>query len=157
MCPERKIFDPIFTYSMHLKRTFLLHQEDTVKEVYKYLLEHSVCMEIFTQVSNYDGRYPVPVFLYKYKGNCQCKSATAKLIMLTNNKKLYSVQRNICISHSEEICYAKIYVTKKTQCSAKTDIKLNWSLDFLYLNIYRYMKYVLVLCIKKLCRHIFKN
>ena len=63
---------------MHLKRTFLLVQKDATKEVYKYALEHLVCMEILTQVWKYFRRYHVPVYVYKYKGNCRCKSVVAK-------------------------------------------------------------------------------
>ena len=83
MSPEWTINDAIFTFIMHLKRTFLMVQKDAAKEVYKYLLEHSVCMEVLTQVWKYVGRYPVPVYLYKYEGNCQCKSA----VCLTKKKK----------------------------------------------------------------------
>ena len=101
MHPERTIFDLIFTCSMHLNRPFLLLQKDAAKEVYKYPLEHSVYMDVLTQVWKYVERYPVPVYVYKYEGNCRCKSAAAKIIMLRNNKnKLYSIQRNIRISHS---------------------------------------------------------
>ena len=85
MHPEWTIFDPIFTFSMHLKITFLMVQKDAANEVYKFALEHSVCMEVLTQVWKYVGRYPVPVYLYKCEGNCRCKSA--KIIMLRNNKK----------------------------------------------------------------------
>ena len=35
----------------------------------------------------YVGRYPVPVNVYKYEGNLQCKSPAAKIIVLMNNKK----------------------------------------------------------------------
>ena len=49
-------------------------------------------------------RYTVPVYVYKYEGNCRCKSAAAKIIKLRNKKKLYNIQRNICISLSQEIC-----------------------------------------------------
>ena len=63
---------------MHLKRTFLLVQKDATKEVYKYALEHLVCMEVLTQVWKYFRRYHVPVYAYKYKGNCRCKSVVAK-------------------------------------------------------------------------------
>ena len=87
MRPEWTIFDPIFPFSMHLKRTFLMVQKNAAKEVYKYPLEHSVCMEVLTQVWKYVGMYPVPVYVYKYESNCRCKSATAKIIMLRNNKK----------------------------------------------------------------------
>ena len=90
MCPERTIFDPIFTFSMHLNRTFLFVQ-DAAKEIYKYPLERSVCMDVLTEVWKYVGRYPVPVFVYKYEGNCRCKSAAAKIIMLRNNKKNFIV------------------------------------------------------------------
>ena len=62
-------------------------QKNAAKEVYKYPLEHSVCMEVLTQVWKYVGMYPVPVYVYKYEGNCRCKSAAAKMIMLRNNKK----------------------------------------------------------------------
>ena len=51
MHPERTTFDPIFTCSMYLiNRTFSLLQEDVAKEVYKYPLEHSVYMDVLTQV-----------------------------------------------------------------------------------------------------------
>ena len=101
MHPERTIFDLIFACSMHLNRPFLLLQKDAAKEVYKYPLEQSVYMDVLTQVWKYVERYPVPVYVYKYEGNCRCKSAAAKIIMLRNNKnKLYSIQRNIRISHS---------------------------------------------------------
>ena len=70
MCPEWTTFDPIFTCSMQLKRTFLLGHEDAVKQVYKNSLEHSVCREVLTQVWKYLGRYPVPVYVCKYEGNC---------------------------------------------------------------------------------------
>ena len=91
MRPEWTIFDAIFTFSMHLKITFLMVQKDAAKEVYKYPLEHSVCMEVLTQVWKYVGRYPVPVYVYKYEGNCRCKSAPAKIIMLRSNKKNFIV------------------------------------------------------------------
>ena len=124
---EWTIFDVIFTCSIHLKITFLMVQKDAAKEVYKYPLEHSACMEVLTQVWQYVWRYPVSVYVYKYEGKCRCKSTAAKIIMLRNNKKnfmvfketfalvihrkfvkqrftstkrLYSIQRNICISHS---------------------------------------------------------
>ena len=63
MRPEWTIFDPIFPFSMHLKRTFLMVQKNAAKEVYKYPLEHSVCMEVLTQVWKYVGMYPVQ-FMY---------------------------------------------------------------------------------------------
>ena len=87
MRPEWTIFDAIFTFSMHLKRTFLMVQKDAAKEVYKYPLGHSVSMVVLTQVWKYVGRYPVSVYVYKYEGNCRCKSAAAKIIMLRKNKK----------------------------------------------------------------------
>ena len=85
MRPEWTIFDAIFTFSMHLKRTFLMVQKDAAKEVYKYPLGHSVSMVVLTQVWKYVGRYPVSVYVYKYEGNCRCKSAAAKIIMLRNS------------------------------------------------------------------------
>ena len=87
MHPEWTIFDPIFTFSMHLKITFLMVQKDAANEVYKFALEHSVCMDVLTQVWKYVGRHPVPVYVYKCEGNCRRKSAAAKIIMLRNNKK----------------------------------------------------------------------
>ena len=50
MCPESMIFDPIFKFNMHLNRKFLSVQKDTAKEIYKYPLEHSICMDVLTQV-----------------------------------------------------------------------------------------------------------
>ena len=76
---------------MHLNRTFLLLQKDAAKEVYKYPLKHSVYIDVLTQVWKYVERYPVPVYVYKYEGNCRCKSAAAKIIMLTNNKSNFIV------------------------------------------------------------------
>ena len=90
MHPERTIFDLIFRCSMHLNRTFLLLQKDAAKEVYKYPLEHSVYMDVLTQVWKYVERYPVPVYVYEYEGNCRCKSAAAKIIKLRNNKNNFS-------------------------------------------------------------------
>ena len=87
MRPEWAIFDAIFTFSMHLKWTFLMFQKDAAKEVSKCPLEHSVCMEVLTQVWNYVGRYSVPIYVYKHEGICRWKFATAKIIMLRNNKK----------------------------------------------------------------------
>ena len=63
MHPERTIFDLIFTSSMHLNRIFSLFQKDAAEEVYKYPLEHSVYMDVLTQVWKYVERYPVPVYL----------------------------------------------------------------------------------------------
>ena len=91
MRPERTIFDLVFTCSMHLNRTFLLLQRDAAKEVYKYPLEHSVYMDVLTQVWKYVERYPVPVYVCKYEGNCRCKSAGTKIIMLRNNKNNFIV------------------------------------------------------------------
>ena len=91
MHPERTIFDLIFTCNMHLNRTFLLLQKDAAKEVYKYPLKHSVYMDVLTQVWKYVERYPVPVYVYKYEGNCRSKSAAAKIIMLRNNKNNFIV------------------------------------------------------------------
>ena len=91
MHPERKNFDLISTCSMHLNRTFLLLQKDAGREVYKYPLEHLVYMDVLTQVWKYVERYPVPVYVYKYEGNCRCKSVTAKIIMLRNNKNNFIV------------------------------------------------------------------
>ena len=91
MHPEWTIFEAIFTFSMHLKRTFLRVQKDAAKEVYKYPLEHSLCMEVLTQIWKYIGRYPVSVYVHKYEGNCQCRSAAVKIIMLRNNKKNFIV------------------------------------------------------------------
>ena len=91
MCPERTVFDPIFTFSMHLNRTFLFFQKDAAKKVYKYPLEHSVCMDVLAQIWKYVGKYPVQVYVYKDEGNCRCKSAAAKIIMLRNNKKNFIV------------------------------------------------------------------
>ena len=71
---------------MHLNGTFLLLQKDAAKEVYKYPLEHSVYMDVLTQVWKYVERYPVPVYVYKYEGNCRYKSAAAKIIMLRTIK-----------------------------------------------------------------------
>ena len=71
---------------MHLNRTFLLLQKDAAKEVYKYPLEHSVYMDVLTQVWKYVERYPVPVYVYKYEGNCRYKSAAAEIIMLRTIK-----------------------------------------------------------------------
>ena len=76
---------------MHLNRTFLFLQKDAAKEIYIYLLEHSVCMDVLTQIWKYVGRYPVLVFVYKSEGNCRCKSAAAKIIVLRNNKKNFMV------------------------------------------------------------------
>ena len=87
MRPEWTIFDSIFTCSVQLKRTFLMVQKDADKEVYKYPLERSVCMEVLTQVWKYVRRYPTLVYVYKHEGNCRCKSAAAKIIMLRKNKK----------------------------------------------------------------------
>ena len=97
MRPERTIFDLIFTCSMHLNRTFLLLQKDASKKVYKYPLEHSVYIDVLTQVWKYVGRYPVPVYVYKYVGNCRCKSAVAKIIMLRNNKNNFIVFKDIFV------------------------------------------------------------
>ena len=70
MHPERMIFDLIFTCSIHLNRTFLLLQKDAAKEVYKYPLAHSAYVDVLSQVWKYIERYPVPVSVYKYEGNC---------------------------------------------------------------------------------------
>ena len=101
--PEWTIVDAIFTFSMHLKRTLLIVQKDAAKEVYKYPLEHSVCMEVLTQVWKYVGCYPVPVYVYKYEGNCPCKSAAAKIIMLRNNRKNFIVFKEtfVLVIHRE--------------------------------------------------------
>ena len=64
-------------------------QKDAVKDVYKYPIEHSVCMKVLTQVWQFVGRHPV--YVYKYEGNCRCKSVAAKIIMLRNNKKDFIV------------------------------------------------------------------
>ena len=91
MHPERTIFDLIFTCSMHLNRTFLWLQKDAAKETQKYPLEHSVYMDVLTQVWKYVERYPVLVYVYKYEGNCRCISAPAKIIMLRNNKNNFII------------------------------------------------------------------
>ena len=69
----------------------MLLQKDVTKEVDKYPLEHSVYKDVLTQVWKYVGRYPFPVYVYKCEGNCQCKSAAAKIIMLKDNKNNFIV------------------------------------------------------------------
>ena len=69
----------------------MLLQKDAAKEVYKCPLEHSVYMDVLTQVWKYVERYPAPVYVYEYEGNCRCKSAAAKIIMLKNNKNNFIV------------------------------------------------------------------
>ena len=91
MRPERTISDPIFTCSMHLNKRYLLLWKDAAKEVYKYPLEHSVYMDVLTQVWKYLGKYPVPGYVYKYEGKCRCKSAAAKIIIFRNNKNNFIV------------------------------------------------------------------
>ena len=125
MRPEWTIFDAIFTFSMHLQRTFLMVQKDAAKEVYKYRLEHSVCMEVLTQVWKYVGTYPVPA--YKYEGNCRCKPAAAKIIMLRNNKKNFIVfkkKKFVLVIHRK---FVKQRFTRPKRCSVsqRNDIKLN--------------------------------
>ena len=66
-------------------------QKDAANEVYRYPLGQSLCTEVLTQVWKYVGKYPVPVYVYKYEGNCRCESATAKVIMFRNNKKNFIV------------------------------------------------------------------
>ena len=48
-------------------------------------------MDVLTQVWKYVKKYPVPVYVYNYEGNCRCKSAVAKIIMPRNNKKNFVV------------------------------------------------------------------
>ena len=48
-------------------------------------------MDVLNQFWKYVGRYTVPVFVYKFEGNCRCKSAAVKIIMLRNNKKNFIV------------------------------------------------------------------
>ena len=113
------------TFSMHLKRTLLMVQKDAAKEVYKYPLEHSVCMEVLTQVLKYVGRYPVPVYVYKYEGNCRCKSAVAKIIMLSNNKKNFIVFKEtfVLVIHRK---FVKQRFTSKERCSVSQTMISDW-------------------------------
>ena len=122
MRPEWTIFDPIFSFSMHLKITFLMVQKDAANEVYKFALEHSVCMEVLTQVWKYVGRYPVPVYLYKCEGNCRCKSA--KIIMLRNNKKNSIVFKEtfVLVIHRK---FVKQRFTSPKRCSVPQKMILN--------------------------------
>ena len=124
MRPEWTIFDPIFTFSMHLKITFLMVQKDAANEVYKYALEHSVWMEVLTQVWKYVGRYPVPVYVYKCEGNCRCKSAAAKIIMLRNNKKNSIVFKEtfVLVIHRK---FVKQRFTSPKRCSVPQKMILN--------------------------------
>ena len=136
MRPEWTIFDAIFTFSMHLKRTFLMVQKDAAKEVYKYPWEHSVCMEVLTQVWKYVGTYPVPAYVYKYEGNCRCKPAAAKKIMLRNNKKNFIVfKKTFVLVIHRKFVKQRFTWPKRCSFSQKSDIKLNWGLDF-YTKIY---------------------
>ena len=123
MRPGRTIFDPIFTCSMHLNRTYLLLQKDAAKEVYKYPLEHSVYMDILTQVWKYVGKYLVPGYVYKYEGNCRCKSAAAKKIMLRNNKNNFVVFKEtfVLVIHRK---FAKQRFTSAKRCSVPQKMKL---------------------------------
>ena len=65
------------------------------------LLEHSVYMDVFTQVWKHVERYPVPVYVYKYEGTCRRKAAAAKIIMLRNNKNDFIVfkERFVLVIH----------------------------------------------------------
>ena len=62
------------------------------------------------------GRYPVPVYVYKYEGNCRCKSAVAKIIMLSNNKKNFIVFKEtfVLVIHRK---FVKQRFTSKKRCS----------------------------------------
>ena len=97
MPPKRTIFDQIFKCSMHLNRIFLLLQKDAAKEVYKDPLEHSVYMGVLSQIYKYGGMYPVPVYVYKYEGNCCCESAVAKIRMLRNKKNNFIAFKETCV------------------------------------------------------------
>ena len=121
MSPEWTINDAIFAFIMHLKRPFFMVQKDAAKEVYKYLLEHSVCMEVLTQVWKYVGRYPVLVYVYKYEGNCQCKS---KIIMLRNNKKNFILFKEtfVLVIHRK---FVKKRFTSPKRCSVAQKMILN--------------------------------
>ena len=109
---------------MHLNRTFLFAQKDAAKQIYKYPLERSVCMNVLTQVWKYVGRYPVPVFVYKYEGNFRCKSAAAKMIMLRNNKKNFIVFKEtfVLVIHRK---FVKERFTSAKGCSGLQKMTLN--------------------------------
>ena len=71
----------------------------------------------------YVGRYTVPVYVYKYEGNCQCKSPAAKIIVLMNNKKN-------CIAFKETfilvIQFVKQRFTPAKRHSVAQKMKLTW-------------------------------
>ena len=125
MRPEWTIFDAIFTFGMHLKWKFFMVQKDAAKEVYRYPLGQSLCMEVLTQVWKYVGKYPVPVYVYKYEGNCRCKSATAKVIMFRNNKKSFIVFKEtfVLVIHRK---FVKQKFTSARRRSVPQKMILNW-------------------------------
>ena len=124
MRPYWTIFNAIFTFSMHLKRTFLMVQKDAPKEVYKYPLEQPVCMEVLIQIWKYVGMYPVPVYIYKNEGNCRCKSSVAKIIMLRDNNKNFIVFKEtfVLVIHSK---FVKQRFTSPERCSVPQKVILN--------------------------------
>ena len=81
-------------------------------------------MEVLTQVWKYVGRYPVAVYVYKYEGNCRCKSAAAKIIMLRNNKKDFIVFKEtfVLVVHTK---FVKQRFTSPKKCSASQKLILN--------------------------------
>ena len=93
MPPKRTIFDQIFICSMHLNIIFLLVQKDAAKEVYK----GSVYIGVLTQIYKYGARYPVPVYVYEYEGNCCCEPAVAKIMMLRNKKNNFIAFKETCV------------------------------------------------------------
>ena len=121
---ECTIFDAIFTCSMHLKKTFLMVQKNSTKEIHKYPLEHSVCMEVLAQLWKYVGRYPVLVYVYKHEGNYQCKSAAAKIIVVRNNKKNFMVFKEtfVLVIHRK---FVKQRFTPPKRCSVPQKMIFN--------------------------------
>ena len=78
---------------MHLNIIFLLVQKDAAKEVYK----DSVYISVLTQIYKYGARYPVPVYVYEYEGNCCCEPAVAKIMMLRNKKNNFIAFKETCV------------------------------------------------------------
>ena len=80
-------------------------------------------MEVLTQVWKYVGRYPVPVYTYKCEGNCRCKPAAAKIIMLRNNKNFIVFKETFALVIHRK--FVKQRFTYPKRCSVSQKLILN--------------------------------
>ena len=68
-------------------------------------------------------RYTVPVYVYKYEGNCRCKSAAAKIIKLRNKKNFIIFKETFVLVFHRKFVKQRFKSPKRCSVAQKMILK----------------------------------